>query len=85
MAKNKKRSRNSVVITRSARATAVIANSDLLKKLGVPSNYVLTEVDIDHSYDNKGRKLVAFEFNIETKVEAKLRKLHDTDDSEREF
>ena len=85
MAKNQKRGRNSIVITRSARATMEIANDDLLKKLGVPSNYVLIDVDTDHSFDDKGRKLVAFEFNIETKVETRLRKLHDTDDSDREF
>ena len=72
MAKNQKRSGNSL-ITKSTWATVRMGHREFNRRLGVPFEYVLSDIDVDGEFDDYGNLIINLDFKIETKKESRER------------
>ena len=73
MAKKQKRKENKFEITKSAWATVKIGHREFARRLGIPFEYVLSEIDLDAGFDNHGNRILGLCFKVETGKESKNR------------
>ena len=73
MAKKQKRSESRFVITKSAWATLKIGHREFARRLGVPFEYALSDIDTDAGFDDHGNRVISMDFRVETKKESRER------------